>query len=118
MLQFLKIFSQSAFALGNEWVGLPTRDQSFAGLVTTIINAVLQPLVLLFIGAGVVYFLWGVLQYLKQDDEKAREEGKMKILYGLIALFVMVSVWGLVNVLSGTFNLTNNSAPPLPYFGH
>ena len=29
-----------------------------------------------------------------------------KMIYGIIALFVMVSVWGLVNVLSGTSGFT------------
>ena len=36
------------------------------------------------------------------------------MIYGIIALFVMVSVWGLVNVLSGTFGFTKTEAPTLP----
>lgn len=92
-------------------------ENNFSSLVNTIISAVLNPLIALFIGAAVVYFLWGVLKYVRQSgDEKAREEGRKMIVYGLIAIFVMVSVWGLVNVLSGTFQFGNSSAPPVPSF--
>lgn len=92
-----------------------TRD--FAGLVGIFTDAILQPLIYLLIGAAVVYFLWGVLKYMsKTGDAKEQEEGRKMMLYGIVALFVMISVWGLVNVLSGTFFL-DNSAPPLPYFG-
>ena len=38
------------------------------------------------------------------------------ILYGIIGFAVMVSVWGLVNILLGTFNLNSNipRIPPTP----
>lgn len=92
-----------------------TRD--FAGLVELFTDAILQPLIGLFIGAAVVYFLLGVLKYMsKAGDDKEQEEGRKMMLYGIIGLFVMISVWGLVNVLGGTFVL-DNSTPPLPYFG-
>ena len=30
------------------------------------------------------------------------------MIYGIIGLFVMVSIWGLVAILSGTFDLKND----------
>ena len=36
------------------------------------------------------------------------------MLWGIVALFVMVSVWGLVNVLKGSFNLDNENIPVAP----
>ena len=47
-------------------------------------------------------------------DEEKKGVAKEKMIYGIIALFVMVSVWGIVNVLSGTFGFTTTSAPTLP----
>lgn len=63
------------------------------------------------IGLGVLIFLVGVVQYIAAgDNEEKRTEGRNLIIFGIIAIFVMVSVWGLVNILVGTFNL-NNSYP-------
>ena len=33
------------------------------------------------------------------------------MLYGLIGFFVMVSIWGLVNILTGTISFGNNTGP-------
>jgi hypothetical protein len=40
-----------------------------------------------------------------------KEKGKSLMLWGLIGFFVMVSVWGLVNILTGTVSFGNNAAP-------
>lgn len=51
-----------------------------------------------------VLFLWGVITYLvNADNEDKRTEGRTFMIYGIIGLFVMVAVWGLVDVLYNTF---------------
>ena len=70
--------------------------------------------------AALVLFLFGIVKrfFLGGKEGADRAEAGKYILYGIVALFVMVSVWGLVNVLKGTFNLdTNNipAAPAIPY---
>lgn len=63
---------------------------------------------------GLAAFIFGVVQYmLNPNNSEKRDEGKKYMIWGIIGLFVMVSVWGLVGILSNTFNL-NNSAPTLP----
>ncbi|MBI2100670.1 MAG: hypothetical protein HYT47_01455 [Candidatus Vogelbacteria bacterium] len=65
-----------------------------------------NPLVGLILAAALVYFLWGVFKYIQSaGDETKRKEGVTMMTYGIIALFVMVAVWGLVNVLKKTFPL-------------
>lgn len=65
---------------------------------------------------AVVLLLWGIVKqfFLKTGDTTSRTEGKNFILSGIIALFVMVSVWGLVNVLRSTFQLDNDNIPVAP----
>lgn len=61
-----------------------------------------------------VAFIWGVIQYyLNPENEEKRKKGKSFIIGGLIALFVMLSIWGLVGILTGTFELSN-TVPQLP----
>lgn len=51
-------------------------------------------------------FIWGIIQYfLNPDNEEKRKAGKSYMIWGLIALFVMISMWGLVGVFSDTFGV-------------
>lgn len=65
-------------------------------------------------GLALVYFLWGLAQFiLNAGNETARESARSIMIWGIIALFVMVSVWGLVNLLTNTFGLdTARSSMP------
>jgi len=87
--------------------------QGIASIILNLINNVAVPL--LFAVAFIV-FLWGLFQYfiVGAADEDAHKKGKELIIYGLIGFFVMLSVWGLVNVLIGTFGLESSVRPPYP----
>lgn len=75
---------------------------TFASFVGNIIG-ILKSLIGLVAALGLFYFMWGVVKYLlAYDDEKARTESIKTITYGLIALFVMIGVWGLVQLLAVT----------------
>ena len=78
-----------------------------------IINDILVPV--LFSIAFIV-FLYGVFAkyILSNGDEEKVADGHKLILWGLIGFAVMISVWGLVNVVANTFGLTGSSAPCLP----
>ncbi len=66
------------------------------------------------IGVAILVFLWGVALFVfKSSDQKTHEEGRNRMLWGIIALFVMMSVWGLVQFLQVTFGL-DFYAPPDP----
>lgn len=86
---------------------------SFSQVLGKITTEILQPLVALIFGLALIYFLWGVLEYLKGGDPKKVSDAVNMITYGIIAMFVMLSVWGLVGVLVGTFNF-GTSQPNLP----
>jgi hypothetical protein len=77
------------------------------------LGGLIQALIPIVIGLGVLIFVWGVLQYVLTDEESGKEKGRMFMLWGIIALFVMVSVWGLVNILRETLML-NNATPSAP----
>lgn len=74
------------------------------------IAGLIRPLVPLLIGLGVVVFIYGVLVLMFSEGGEKKEEGKQYMLWGIVGIFVMVSVWGLVNILKGTFGL--NPAVP------
>ena len=65
---------------------------------------------------ALLYFLWGLAQYiLGAGDEEKRKAGRDMMIYGIIALFVMAAVWGLVGVLGRTVGVgTGGAIPDLP----
>lgn len=88
------------------------------GDVTNILNwgscLLVKTVVPLLFALAVVGFIWGIIQfYLNPENEEKRKKGKSFIVGGLIALFVMTSMWGLVSILTNTFE-TGNTLPQLP----
>lgn len=73
---------------------------SFLGLIRSSIP--------ILISVSVIVFVWGVFRYVIAEGED-RQKSKDIILYGIIGLFVMVSVWGLVALVYNTFGLDNAS---------
>ena len=80
--------------------------------VIRILNSYIIPLI---IGIAVIYFLAGLIKYVTAGgDEEKRKEARNTMIYGIIAIFVMVSVWGLVNLLRNSFALDNQVPTDLP----
>lgn len=77
--------------------------QTFKGLVDSFYG-ILSGLVPLIVALAVVFFLYGVQKYiLAGASEEKVKEGRNMMIYGIIGLFVMVSVWGLVRLVTLTF---------------
>ncbi len=83
-----------------------------------IIDTINGTLVPVLFAVAFIVFIWGVFQtfILGATSEDAKEKGKSLMLYGLIGFFVMVSVWGLVAILTGSVE-TDNTGPTLPVAG-
>lgn len=76
-----------------------TIDSSL-GSISNFINSLIP----LIISIALVLFLIGIVQFVTAGgDEEKRAAARGMIIFGIIALFVMVSVWGFVNILSRTF---------------
>lgn len=95
--------------------GLPM----FAFAVSTIseillvVKNIIDIATFIVVALALLYFLWGMAKYiLTAGDDK--DKGRDMMVYGIIALFVMVSVWGLVRVLARTFGTESGGAPPIP----
>lgn len=73
-------------------------------------------------GLALVVFIWGLAKFLFHisGDEKAIDEGKRVMKWGIIALFVLVSIWGIVTLIQtnifpwGTHTPSPGGSNPLP----
>jgi len=90
-------------------LGNAAKFQDILCYITGIINSAVIPLIF---SLAFVSFIWGVVQYvINSDDESKKMKGKQFMLWGIIALTVMVSVWGLVSILGATFSIDSSFIP-------
>lgn len=78
-----------------------------------LIGSILRPIVPFLIGLAVVIFIYGVLTTMLSEGGEKKEDGKQYMMWGIVGIFVMVSVWGLVGILSSTFSLDNTTIPTI-----
>lgn len=88
-----------------------TANCSAAGLKTfkdivmnLIIGCILIRAVYLIISFGVVVFIWGVFKFIRSEGDD-KQSGREMMFWGIVGIFVMVSLWGLVAILQSTFNI-------------
>lgn len=67
------------------------------GDVPGILAQIVQPVIGLIFAFAVFFFLWNVFLIIsKSDQSEEREKLKSRVVWGIVAMAVMISVWGLV----------------------
>lgn len=62
---------------------------------------ILQPITEILFAIAIGYFLYGVMKFvMNQDNDEAQEEGKMHMLWGVIGIAIMFSVYGILNFIN------------------
>ena len=81
--------------------------------VLSFFASLFNGLIGLMVSVAIVVFFWGLVQYLWEVDKK-KHEGLQIMLYGIIAIFVMVSIWGIIGLLQNQFGIAgeNNALTP------
>lgn len=96
-----------ALALAQSLGGIPS-------LVSNIGNLFRSILPVLY-GLAILYFFWGLIQFIRNSgDEKAQGAGKSMMIYGILALFVMVAINGILVWLGGTLGIQQGGSVTLP----
>jgi len=78
----------------------------FFQLLIDAIGVIIPVLILVGIAA---YFLIGVRFMASTGNEKTREDYKKMLLYGIVAIFVLITFVGILNWLIDIFNFSNNN---------
>jgi len=73
------------------------------GGVLCKVNELLNAIIPILVTLGIIYFIWGIVSYVIAGDEEAKSAGRDRIIYGVIGLAVIISVWGLAVILRNTF---------------
>ena len=84
---------------------------TFAQLINKILGVAspVLPIVITLIG---IMFIWGMAKFiLSSGDAEAHKKGRDFMVWSIIAIFVAVSVWGIVALVRGTFFNTGDLNP-------
>ncbi|MCX6712244.1 MAG: hypothetical protein NT041_00955 [Candidatus Vogelbacteria bacterium] len=74
-------------------------------LLENIKQFIVDPVILLLFGLALIIFLYGLVTFLWQGDTaKNSTEGRDKIIWGLVGMAIMVSVYGFLQVITSTIN--------------
>ena len=77
--------------------------------IICMVQEILEMVVPLLVTLGIIYFVWGIITYVIADDEEAKSSGRNRIIWGLVGLAVIVSMWGLVRLLTETAGVNNQT---------
>jgi len=74
-------------------------------LVNNILREIVNPVIALLVGIAVLVFIWGVFEFVRNaESSDERKTGGQHMLWGAIGLFIMVSAYGIMNLIIGTIS--------------
>lgn len=98
------IIPQVSFAAFDKIKGLLKDFQKILNLVVPIVFSL-----------AIIFFFYGLAQFIRSVSDKTIEEGKNKMKWGVIALFVIVSIWGIIRYIGDSVGIdtgiTGGSVP-------
>jgi len=80
-----------------------------AQLLGKINEFILNPIIYLALAVAMLVLFWGIFQFVTSETaDTKREEGKKKIFFGILGLFIMIAAKGLMAVILNTFGISNS----------
>ena len=99
---FLSFLSLILLALPLLALANNNEDPGLIGLINLALDIV-NRLTLMAMALAFLFFLWGGAVFILQaGDQEGQKKGRSVMLWGVIALAVMTSVWGLVAIIQNS----------------
>jgi hypothetical protein len=102
----------SAALLAFPFIASAQALQPFKNLIVAV-GGILNMLIPVLIAAALVVFFWGLVQYIYKGAE-GHAEGRNVMIAGIVSLFIMVSIWGLVNLAQNAFGVSGSGSVQIP----
>lgn len=96
------LHAASTLTLAAVLVPQSAHARTFAQIVDQVFVPTGDLIITLLYGVAFIFFLFGMFRYFfvsGEAAEEARTKGKQHMLWGIIGLVVLFSVWGLVRIL-------------------
>lgn len=110
------LFRTISFVAGVAFCLAPTvalaQGTTFRDVATTFIQTVITSLMGLFAAIAIAGFFYGIVIYLlgsRSGDSEKIKKGNSFVIWGLVALFVLSSLWGIIYIVQDFFGVTNST---------
>jgi len=88
-------------------------EASITTLMRSIDKVIINPLIVLLFALAVVFFIYGLAEYLlSPDNEEIRKTSKSHMLWGIIGMFIMIAVFGIMGLILNTLGEKNIQVYP------
>ncbi len=84
-----------------------------SGLISTA-SGILGSVVPLLITLALIVFFWGLIKYILSSGEGDHKAGRAIMIAGIVSLFVMVSVWGIIRLAQNTLHVGGDQTITIP----
>ena len=75
----------------------------------SLIGGLISDLIPIAAGAAVLFFFWGLAKYVLAAGNKEKEmDGRRLIVNGLIAIFIIAALWGIIQWIGGVLDIPVN----------
>jgi len=74
-------------------------------LLGQIATLILNPLIVLGFVIATIYLFYGIVQMIWGADGNDLDKKKTNVMYGVIGLFIMFSVYGILRIVLATFDI-------------
>lgn len=104
----------TAFASVLMVMPLIASAQNATGIINTI-RGIVDQLIPLALAVALLVFFWGLIKYIwSAGDAEGKADGQKIMTAGILGLFLMVSIWGIVGIIANTFGIQTGTrqAPP------
>jgi hypothetical protein len=83
--------------------------------VAPFVNEYINLAYYIMLALSVFMLIWGIFKFIiYAGDENGRKEGRTIIFWGVIGIFIMLSIWGIVNLLGNTVGLAPTGSIEVP----
>jgi hypothetical protein len=88
------------------------QQRTLETLLYKINEQILNPLIVLMFALALVLFIWGATRFIwKNDSDEERRTGAQHMLWGVVGMFIMVSVKAILWIVANTFGLDTRFLP-------
>lgn len=116
-LLFITVLALPAFAFAAGVSDVTGGFKSIGEVVNSFTSNIVTALSTLFATMAMVAFFWGIVQYIwgiRDGNPEQRKKGNDFMIWGLVALFVMFSVWGIIRYAQGIFKIEGQNTIVIP----
>lgn len=80
------------------------QPEDFKGAVNSLTNFV-STLVPLLMAVALLVFFWGLATYVYSAGSDKKETSKQRMVWGVVGLFVITTIWGIVALIGGSISI-------------